>query len=119
MLKQFVISLVLISFFSLFTLAQEKQGKEKKESNQMENMQMNHNAIKTDNRDLTNQVPGKAWNKVCPVRGGEIDPDVATVEYNGKVYGFCCGGCDSKFKKDPEKYLKNLSKDGKRFIGKK
>jgi YHS domain-containing protein len=28
------------------------------------------------------------------------------VEHNGKTYYFCCGGCDQKFAKDPEKYLK-------------
>lgn len=27
------------------------------------------------------------------------------VEYKGKTYYFCCGGCDSKFKENPEKYL--------------
>jgi Cu+-exporting ATPase len=26
-------------------------------------------------------------------------------EYKGKTYYFCCGGCDSKFKENPEKYL--------------
>ena len=28
------------------------------------------------------------------------------VEYQGKTYYFCCGGCDSEFARDPEKYLK-------------
>ena len=58
-----------------------------------------------------------AWNAVCPVRGEEIDPEANKVEYNGKVYGFCCNGCDSKFMNDPVKYGKNLSEDGKEFIG--
>ncbi len=58
-----------------------------------------------------------AWNAVCPVRGEAIDPEANKVEYNGKVYGFCCNGCDSKFTKDPEKYSKNLSEDGKTFAG--
>jgi YHS domain-containing protein len=60
-----------------------------------------------------------AWNAVCPVRGEKIDPEANKVEYNGKVYGFCCNGCDSKFIKDPEKYSKNLSNDGTEFIEKK
>jgi len=42
-------------------------------------------------------------NKVCPVKGEEIDADAPTVEYNGKLIVFCCPGCDSKFQKDPEK----------------
>ncbi|MCK6605004.1 MAG: YHS domain-containing protein [Ignavibacteriaceae bacterium] len=59
------------------------------------------------------------FNSVCPVAGDEIDAEGPTVEYKGKVYAFCCPGCDKKFQKDPEKYLKNLSEDGKTFIGKK
>ncbi len=27
------------------------------------------------------------------------------LEYKGKTYYFCCGGCDAKFKENPEKYL--------------
>jgi len=44
---------------------------------------------------------------------------VKTVEYRGKLIGFCCAGCDKKFISDPENYMKNLSADGKIFIGKK
>lgn len=60
----------------------------------------------------------KIWNKFCPVRGNEVDVETATVKYDGKNIGFCCPGCDKKFNKDPKAYLKNLSKDGKKFIGK-
>lgn len=56
------------------------------------------------------------FNEVCPVLGNKINSKVKTVEYNGKVYGFCCPGCDDKFSKEPEKYIKNLSSDGKKFI---
>ena len=66
-----------------------------------------------DSSDLT------IWNKVCPVMGNKVDVDGPTVEYNGKLYGFCCPGCDAKFEKNPEKYSKNLSDDGTRFIGRK
>ncbi|MBK9098068.1 MAG: YHS domain-containing protein [bacterium] len=59
------------------------------------------------------------WNKVCPVMGNKVDVDGPTVEYNGKLYGFCCPGCDAKFEKNPEKYSKNLNEDGTRFIGRK
>ncbi len=58
----------------------------------------------------------KIWNKYCPVRGEEVDPESPTVMYKGKKIGFCCPGCDKKFKADPEKYMKNLSEDGKLFI---
>jgi YHS domain-containing protein len=59
------------------------------------------------------------WNKVCPVMGNKVDVDGPTVVYNGKLYGFCCPGCDAKFEKNPEKYSKNLSEDGTKFIGRK
>ena len=58
-----------------------------------------------------------AWNELCPIKGNKIDPEANKVEYQGKIYGFCCNGCDGKFLKDPEKYSKNLSEDGKTFIG--
>lgn len=58
----------------------------------------------------------KIWNAYCPVMGEAVDPEVQTVEYKGKVIGFCCKSCIKKFKKDPEKYLKNLSEDGQKFI---
>lgn len=61
----------------------------------------------------------KAWNTVCPVLGNEVDGETELVEYDGKLYGFCCPGCDTRFKKDPEKYSKNLSEDGTEFIKKK
>lgn len=56
------------------------------------------------------------WNKHCPIMGEEVDPKVQTVEYKGKVIGFCCKKCIKKFNSNPEKYLKHLSPDGKKFI---
>lgn len=73
--------------------------------------------LKVDENNLT--VAKEPWNKVCPVKGETIEADSPTVEYKGKVYAFCCPGCDTKFSKDPEKYLKNLSEDGKTFVGRK
>lgn len=58
----------------------------------------------------------KPWNAVCPIMGEEIDPEVKTVEYKGKTIGFCCPKCIDKFNKDPEGYLKKISKDGKKVI---
>lgn len=49
-----------------------------------------------------------AVNKICPVGKEPVDPDAKTYEYNGKVIGFCCNGCLADFKKDPEKYMKDL-----------
>ena len=44
----------------------------------------------------------------CPIMVGKpIDKAVFT-EYEGKKVYFCCPGCDSKFKADPEKYVAKL-----------
>lgn len=64
--------------------------------------EMEHASHEKDGKSMT----GKVVNTKCPVGGGEITADSPTFEYNGKVYGFCCGGCKAKFMKDPEKYLK-------------
>ncbi|MBX3233570.1 MAG: YHS domain-containing protein [Labilithrix sp.] len=44
----------------------------------------------------------------CPTSGEEfvVTADSPKVEYQGKTYYFCCSGCDNKFAKDPEKFLK-------------
>jgi YHS domain-containing protein len=50
----------------------------------------------------------KPINKYCAVdRGNEVDPTV-TYLYQGKLIGFCCDDCIPKFKKDPDKYMKDL-----------
>jgi len=50
-----------------------------------------------------------AVNTVCPVMGNKIDKDTPyTVEYNGKIIGFCSAECMDAFQAEPEKYLDNL-----------
>ena len=123
MFKQLAIIFALVSFFSAYALAQEKPettSTDKKECTKesksccaskesQSSMQMNESK-----ETATVQI----WNKVCPVKGEETEADAPTFEYNGKIIGFCCPGCDSKFQKDPEKYMKNLNEDGTKFIGK-
>jgi YHS domain-containing protein len=72
--------------------------------------------VKTSSAKISS---AKSWNAVCPIQGDKVDPKVKTVKYNGKEYGFCCDDCIGKFKNDPAKYSKNLSKDGKTFNAKK
>lgn len=60
----------------------------------------------------------QVWNTVCPVSGETIEAGSPTMEHDGKVVAFCCPGCEAKFKKDPAKYMKNLSPDGKKFFKK-
>ena len=42
--------------------------------------------------------------KVCPVMGDPIDPNVY-VDYQGRRVYFCCQMCVATFNKDPAKYL--------------
>jgi YHS domain-containing protein len=47
-------------------------------------------------------------NKYCAIEQEHpIDPAV-TYQYKDKLVGFCCKDCIDEFKKDPEKYLKNI-----------
>ena len=49
-----------------------------------------------------------ASNQYCAVMTEhKIDPKV-TVAHAGKTIGFCCEDCIPDFKKDPEKYMKDL-----------
>lgn len=54
--------------------------------------------------------PGEATvgdKTVCPVSKEEFTVTASSpkVDYKGKTYYFCCGGCDAKFKENPEKFL--------------
>jgi len=113
MLKQFVFVFAIVFCVSLISFAQDKTDKVLKDPHQK--MEMN----KVQKVDSTKIISKEPWNKMCPVKGNEVEADSPTVEYDGKVYGFCCPGCDTKFAKNPEKYAKNLSEDGKKFVGRK
>lgn len=77
------------------------------------------NNIKSKQTKIEKQSESKKiWNAFCPVMGDPVDPEVQTVEYKGKLIGFCCKSCIKKFQKEPEKYLMNLSSDGQKFIKK-
>jgi YHS domain-containing protein len=109
MLRQFVLVIAVVFCVSMINFAQDKTENGLKDPHQ--------NVGKT--MDSTETVSKEPWNKICPVKGNPVEEDSPTVVYNGKVYGFCCPGCDTKFAKNPEKYAKNLSEDGKKFVGKK
>jgi YHS domain-containing protein len=113
MLKQLVLSLSAVIFLTIVTTAQENPQKEQKEIEQQTQVK----SVQTS--DSTETGSKEIWNKVCPVKGNAVEEDTPTVVYNGKLYGFCCPGCDTKFAKNPEKYAKNLSEDGTKFIGRK
>lgn len=108
MKKQLFITLVFVLFaFTFQAVSAQNETKPVKEK------------AKTEKTTVKKTDAKKIWNAVCPVMGEKVNPKAPTAEYKGKTIGFCCAGCDEKFKKDPEKYMKNLSKDGKKFVGKK
>jgi YHS domain-containing protein len=53
-----------------------------------------------------NEVKPKAQIN-CPIMGGKIDKKIYA-DHEGKRVYFCCKGCIPEFKKDPEKYIKEL-----------
>ena len=114
MLKQLMFIFSIVFCVSLIGFAQDKPKDSLKDPHQ----KIDSNKVQKVDESI--EISAKEpWNKVCPVKGNEVEADSPTVEYNGKVYAFCCPGCDTKFAKNPEKYLKNLSEDGKKFIGRK
>jgi YHS domain-containing protein len=48
---------------------------------------------------------------VCPMMGSPVSKDSPIVEYAGKSYGFCCGGCDVSFSSDPKAAIKKNEKN--------
>ena len=63
----------------------------------------------------TEQVKGteSVGNKICQVSGDKIDEKTkVTYEYKGKIYNLCCPICVEEFKKDPEKYIGKIEKEG-------
>lgn len=55
--------------------------------------------------------PGEAQigdKTVCPVSGEEFTVTASSpkADYKGKTVYFCCGGCDAKFKANPDEYMK-------------
>jgi len=116
MLKQIVIIISMFVIFGSLTIAQEFPS-EQIEVTQQDSLATTKESV--DSSSTEDSVELIIWNKVCPVMGNKVDIDGPTVEYNGKLYGFCCPGCDAKFEKNPEKYSKNLSEDGTKFIGRK
>ncbi len=47
-------------------------------------------------------------NPKCPIMKGKSKKNVTTT-FQGHVVHFCCGGCDKKFRKEPNKHLARLT----------
>ncbi|MDZ8119021.1 efflux RND transporter periplasmic adaptor subunit [Pontiella agarivorans] len=48
---------------------------------------------------------------LCPVMGNPINKDVY-IDHDGMRIYFCCPGCDSTFKENPDQYLKQMRAEG-------
>ncbi|MCR9119230.1 MAG: hypothetical protein NXI22_20040 [bacterium] len=51
----------------------------------------------TSQTDIDSNPPVETVNTVCPIMGGEVAADGGSAEWDGKVVGFCCPGCESKW----------------------
>lgn len=111
--------LLIISLLAIFCSLIIAQEKPQDMSEEAKNDSLTTTEESVDSSSTQDSTELQIWNKVCPVMGNKVDADGPTVEFNGKLYGFCCPGCDVKFEKNPEKYSKNLSEDGTKFIGRK
>jgi YHS domain-containing protein len=75
-------------------------------------------SVNCDSLTVETVKPTTPWNKICPVMGNPVSDTAPTYYYDGKLWGFCCAGCDEKFAKNPQKYIKNLNEAGTKFRGK-
>lgn len=133
MLKQIIFLVSILLFVSSVSFAQkacctkDKSTYEKSSTEQVDSKSSSEknycdvDAIKISNVDNKSEVKAEltVFNAVCPVMGNPVDLEGEKVEYNGKLIAFCCAGCEDKFNANPEKFMKNLSDDGKTFLGKK
>ena len=57
-------------------------------------------------------VGAKEPNQVkCPVLGSPVNKKIYT-DYQGKRIYFCCPPCIEEFKKNPDKFMKQIEKEG-------
>jgi YHS domain-containing protein len=70
-------------------------------------------ADKSDKPAKKEDAKAKPINAKCPVEHEDIDPEITTT-YKGKTVAFCCESCIKDFKKDPEKYMKQIAADNKK-----
>ncbi len=53
---------------------------------------------------LASESAAKTVNTLCAICGMEVDPDLPTATYQGKVIGFGCKACPAAFAAHPERY---------------
>jgi YHS domain-containing protein len=65
----------------------------------------------TDLLERRGLLEGGGKQIACPVQGGKINKEIYT-DYQGQRIYFCCPACIDIFKKDPEKHLKKMEREG-------
>lgn len=95
---------------------QARRGDEIALSIMAEIVQKRRNAELLDVALLRGKVEPELTQTVAidPICGMEVEIAGAmhTHEHNGEMYYFCCGGCKTKFAKEPEKYLQTAVPQG-------
>ncbi len=88
-----------------FAAESAKPAKEADKSQEQEKNTKAAVKAKAAQRKITKEEIGKE--AVCPVTGEKfkVTAETLSASYKGKVYYFCCPGCDKPFSKDPEKYI--------------
>lgn len=61
--------------------------------NQAESTSSDNNAEQSSNTSASSQPV----NEICPIMGGEVASDGGSVEWNGKLVGFCCPECQPQW----------------------
>lgn len=97
------------------TMKEDNVEEKKQEVKEPDRDMIDHSAHSLN--EMLSTETQEIFNAVCPILGGKISLKVKPVEYKGKLIGFCCPGCDKDFLENPELYMKNLSSDGKKFLG--
>lgn len=67
-------------------------------------------------RKVTAEEVGKE--AVCPVTGEEltVKEDTGSASYKGRIYYFCCPGCDKAFLAKPDKYVNKKQAVSKTYV---
>jgi len=108
-----MMSMLLVMALLLFACSNGEQGSQTTDAKAVTSEHTEH----MHDANMDDDSEGDAWNKVCPVCGGEVTGDLETVTHDGKVYGFGCPGCPEEFEQNPQNYVKNLNEDGTEFMG--
>ena len=77
-----------------------------------------HMMMNVQNQDSTAMMQGQSMMEpnqtICPVMGGKIDKKFFA-DYKSKRVYFCCESCLATFKKNPDKYMRSMEKQGIRL----